>query len=907
MSKADYNHLYASSAPVQTPENTAQTAVQTVPSVQAASPAVPRAPKPKTPFSPIAFLLVAGVVFLFLGGVIFLTSTWDMLPDAARAIALLSASAVAFGINVLAERVLKLPKTGLAFYILGCIFLPLALGGIGAFSLFGEWFSFSGGGRCLLTALMAACVAATGFLGQSNYKSAVLAGLGLTGTSGAWMFLCLFLVDFCETGQILPTLPVLVIFTVLLVGFAVGMTVLAERYLRRVSEPTPLSRAWMPCLYIQNAAFLLLTAVTANDAPLLGSLGALVLAMLFLSERYITGNLHTGVFGFACGILLTLGSLCQLDLFYDTTALDAFLFILGGTVFLLLSIAALPKLRRETQFAMGLTGMILSIPAVLTAVLSMLFSLEQEGEYLLFLFVPLIFAVVHFFDAPHNPLPKDAPYFALFAVLLFSISMSMDENTMLLRLLLIFAALLLLVHFFLSRRLWTLALSVCTCAAAAMQSLPHNQLWITVLCLLALTAGMVYAHVMRRPVLERGCALAGIPFLLMSIGGILLLFLDTAHVWIITLAVPALLWLAETALSRHHLHAACIRSFCLNYSLLLSIFVLIQVVTKTPHIGFLVLFALSLAVFAVGNLRRRENVPALPMLIFLFVAMREMVLLLETIPSLSEGWVLGIQIAAYLLMLVLFAGMGRFLLPQGFYTHGKGLSQVDWALLTAALPIFSVASTIDWHPFMLVCLLLSVYSLLFIGRVKTRHIPALLASAFGCLTIFIHNVDDPFGILEIWHEADFKSPQILLYLLPMHVFIASLLAILPQKFRERVHMARFVMYCFTMLCILFASLSFNRAEDGIILAVFSLIILVGSFFVKRLRWFALGFSVLFLMTVKLTWEFWSSLHWGIYLFLAGALLIGIAFYYEYAVRRADEKAEKGEPKEKLRIFKEWRF
>ena len=110
--------------------------------------------KPKKPFSPIPLLLIAGVGFLFLGGIIFLTSTWEMLSNPVRAIALLSASAIAFGANRLAEKVLKLPKTALAFYILGCIFLPLALGGIGQFELFGHWFSFHGEGDLLLKSLI---------------------------------------------------------------------------------------------------------------------------------------------------------------------------------------------------------------------------------------------------------------------------------------------------------------------------------------------------------------------------------------------------------------------------------------------------------------------------------------------------------------------------------------------------------------------------------------------------------------------------------------------------------------------------------------------------------------------------------------------------------------------------------
>ena len=55
------------------------------------------------------------------------------------------------------------------------------------------------------------------------------------------------------------------------------------------------------------------------------------------------------------------------------------------------------------------------------------------------------------------------------------------------------------------------------------------------------------------------------------------------------------------------------------------------------------------------------------------------------------------------------------------------------------------------------------------------------------------------------------------------------------------------------------------------------------------------------MTVQLTWSFWTSLHWGVYLFLAGALLIGIAFVYELRQRRAAQKTSVFRP------FADWKW
>ncbi|MDE7120859.1 MAG: DUF2157 domain-containing protein, partial [Oscillospiraceae bacterium] len=184
-------------------------------------------PKPAKPFSPIPLLLVAGVLFLFMGGILFLTSTWDMLSDAARAISLLSASLIAFGVSVLAEKVMKLPKTGLAFYILGCIFLPLALIGIGAFQLFGEWLSFSGNGCNLLWAIIFASIAGTAFFGQRKYQQVFLAGISLMSMTGTWYTLMFFFAELlCKSGSTSYFLFLSIAFS----GYAILAMLLAKFY-----------------------------------------------------------------------------------------------------------------------------------------------------------------------------------------------------------------------------------------------------------------------------------------------------------------------------------------------------------------------------------------------------------------------------------------------------------------------------------------------------------------------------------------------------------------------------------------------------------------------------------------------------------------------------------------------------
>ncbi len=927
----DYAHLYGSAEP---PSHEGSIPEQVKPPVTPASytpkpvPAQPqKPPAPKKPFSPIPLLLTAGVIFLFLGGIIFLTSTWDMLPDAARAIALLSASGIAFGINILAERVLKLPKTGLAFYILGCIFLPLALGGIGAFSLFGEWFSFKGDGAALLMAVIFLSAAATSFLGQKNYRNPFLAWLTLTSVSGMGTSLAFFLSDmlgFSETAAD-PShgaLTIGIVQTVMTIGF----TIAGEYYLsHHEADSTPFAKVVIPFLFQQNLITLFILLLAGSDAPIGACILSLLVSVLCLNQRFIRGGIHGGIILLGGGILTALNSLCLSPVMDDATGFEKSIFTGGSVLLIMLIIGSIQKLRTETQKTATFLGFLCCVPVLPSAVICMIAESEHIGANFLFLFVPLIFSAIHFAALPKNPTAKDTPHFLLMTMLLFCFAvMSFTQEIPLLRILMLFCAVLLLVQSYFSRRLWAVALSICTCISLPLAALPHPFMWLTLLCTGAMLAGLIYAHMTSRPVLERACALTGIPFLLINLCHMLLLVMESTQSWIVTMAALALCYLAEAILFWKHGRTRDTASFCLNLSLFLGLVIVIGVIADALPIGWFALFALVMFVFAAGNLRRKVNVAALPAMIYLFLTINEMIGSMIYL-DLADNQIIGLQVGCCVLTLVIFALMGRFLLPEGFYTHTDGRSQVDFALIVAAFPLFSAAGTIDWYPSIVSCLLLAVYSLFYLGRTKNRFIPKLLASAFGCLTLFFHNVHDPFALFEAWHHADFKSPQILLYLLPMHLFLLSMIWILPQKYRNGVHTGRFIMYCITMLCILTASLSFGRAEDGIILAVFSFLIMAGSFFVKRLRWFTLGFSVLFLMTVKLTWDFWRSLHWGIYLFLAGAVLIGIAFYYEYAVRRGgeaskpqipeqpqnpeDAEQEKipAAPKEKIRLFKEWNW
>ena len=103
----------------------------------------------KTTKSAINVLLWIGVVFIAIAGLIFGTTSWNSLGDIAKVVILMGIVLVFFGMSAASEKVLKIRQTGMAFYILGCIFLPLGLIASAYFELFGEWFTYKGNGAWL--------------------------------------------------------------------------------------------------------------------------------------------------------------------------------------------------------------------------------------------------------------------------------------------------------------------------------------------------------------------------------------------------------------------------------------------------------------------------------------------------------------------------------------------------------------------------------------------------------------------------------------------------------------------------------------------------------------------------------------------------------------------------------------
>ena len=143
----------------------------------------------------ITWLLGVGVVFLLIAGTFLATSTWYMLPNFIKTLFIVLVAGLFFGLAILTDKVLKITKTGFAFYVLGSLFLPIIILSIGFYGQLGNYLSVDGEGKYLLGALGSAVLLPTYIWMSGKLQSKLFiwfAYVALTCTAGfliGWLYL----------------------------------------------------------------------------------------------------------------------------------------------------------------------------------------------------------------------------------------------------------------------------------------------------------------------------------------------------------------------------------------------------------------------------------------------------------------------------------------------------------------------------------------------------------------------------------------------------------------------------------------------------------------------------------------------------------------------------------------------
>lgn len=246
--------------------------------------------KPKKSVSAINIILILGALLISLSGFIFAVANWGALNTFFKSVVLISFSAVFFAIHSISERKLKLPQTGRVFYILGSIFLPAALVAAGILKVFGEYFSFSGGGRAAVISFIFITICVPFFKGAKDYKNRYFAAVSFYTFSAAIVSLI---------WQASPSGSVTALLTAV---FALGVTLsepLVKKLLDRLfGEENVFSKEWNRFTVV-NAWALSVVSLFAAESGFVSAAAFAVFSACFLTKTLTDKNSAAGAIAFA--------------------------------------------------------------------------------------------------------------------------------------------------------------------------------------------------------------------------------------------------------------------------------------------------------------------------------------------------------------------------------------------------------------------------------------------------------------------------------------------------------------------------------------------------------------------------------------------------------------------------------
>lgn len=163
--------------------------------VKEAKSIIPDVPKPKRILSPqdirernISWILIIGVVLVLMSGLVLATSTWALMSSTLKTILISLVAGLFFGISVTAGKLLKIEKTSFAFWVLGSLFLPVAVLSAGFFQLFGKYLSIFGEGKYLLGAVGASLCLPVYLYSARKYRNRLFVWISLITLSSVVAF-----------------------------------------------------------------------------------------------------------------------------------------------------------------------------------------------------------------------------------------------------------------------------------------------------------------------------------------------------------------------------------------------------------------------------------------------------------------------------------------------------------------------------------------------------------------------------------------------------------------------------------------------------------------------------------------------------------------------------------------------
>jgi|GEM_PF-5410834 len=150
---------------------------------------IKKAANQNTKINAITIVFFIGVLFVVIAGLIFATTTWQVLPDLVKVVVIFFLIIVFFVASYFARSKLHLVQTGLTFYSLGSLFIPLSFLGMGYFRMLGNYFAVGGKGAYLLGFTAFFLLTFTFIFGAGSFKSKLFVWLAYTSGTIALLFM----------------------------------------------------------------------------------------------------------------------------------------------------------------------------------------------------------------------------------------------------------------------------------------------------------------------------------------------------------------------------------------------------------------------------------------------------------------------------------------------------------------------------------------------------------------------------------------------------------------------------------------------------------------------------------------------------------------------------------------------
>ncbi|MFA9397873.1 MAG: hypothetical protein ACERKV_06370 [Clostridiaceae bacterium] len=125
-------------------------------------------------------ILILGVILVLLSGLFLATSNWDIMTDLMKTVVIILVGVLFFAVSVIADKVLKIKNTSFAFWVLGSLFLPVAILSVGYFRLFGDYLSIFGDGKYIFGVIAISVCIPVYIYSQFRYKTRLYALITFT-------------------------------------------------------------------------------------------------------------------------------------------------------------------------------------------------------------------------------------------------------------------------------------------------------------------------------------------------------------------------------------------------------------------------------------------------------------------------------------------------------------------------------------------------------------------------------------------------------------------------------------------------------------------------------------------------------------------------------------------------------